>query len=142
MWKHSNGVVFLFLKRLDFLFGNLCPIQWPGSQWWCTMCEVDQASWGSLGTSDGIDRRDGINVGPILENLTKVGRFSTLVMFLGSEDRRRKYTTSQIYTLTGKLFHYQEKTDAGSYLCEGTCCGNKLPTATCNALNCAPHLCH
>ncbi|XP_077496313.1 RNA polymerase II-associated protein 3-like isoform X1 [Amblyomma americanum] len=33
--------------------------------------------------------RDGIDIYPIMSNLPKVGRFSTLVMFLGSEDKRR-----------------------------------------------------
>uniref|UniRef100_A0A1E1XD39 RNA polymerase II-associated protein 3 n=1 Tax=Amblyomma aureolatum TaxID=187763 RepID=A0A1E1XD39_9ACAR len=33
--------------------------------------------------------RDGVDIYPIMSNLPKVGRFSTLVMFLGSEDNRR-----------------------------------------------------
>lgn len=33
--------------------------------------------------------RDGVDVYPILRNLPKVGRFSTLVMLLGGEDRKR-----------------------------------------------------
>lgn len=33
--------------------------------------------------------RDGVDILPILSSLPKVGRFSTLVMFLGSEDKKR-----------------------------------------------------
>lgn len=33
--------------------------------------------------------RDGVDIHPILSSLPKVGRFSTLVMFLGSEDKKR-----------------------------------------------------
>ncbi|XP_050030722.1 RNA polymerase II-associated protein 3-like isoform X3 [Dermacentor andersoni] len=33
--------------------------------------------------------RDGVDIYPILSSLPKVGRFSTLVMFLGSEDKKR-----------------------------------------------------
>lgn len=33
--------------------------------------------------------RDDLDVSPILENVAKVGRFSTMVMFLGNEDRSR-----------------------------------------------------
>uniref|UniRef100_A0A023G527 RNA polymerase II-associated protein 3 n=2 Tax=Amblyomma TaxID=6942 RepID=A0A023G527_AMBTT len=33
--------------------------------------------------------RDGVDIYPIMNNLPKVGRFATLIMFLGSEDKRR-----------------------------------------------------
>lgn len=36
--------------------------------------------------------RDGVDIYPILSSLPKVGRFSTLVMFLGSEDKKRKFS--------------------------------------------------
>ncbi|EEC06316.1 heat shock protein 70 (HSP70)-interacting protein, putative [Ixodes scapularis] len=36
--------------------------------------------------------RDDVDVGPILENVAKVGRFSTMVMLLGKEDQTRKLT--------------------------------------------------